>query len=141
MIKKSSLIICFALIANICLFSQTNPIKRISLKKESTEIPSDSLGTTYFYSVSFEVIDTLVLNSATFKLKNSATDSLVNQQNFNLPLVDSIYQTGYFSNGLIKDHNTFFILLGNIKSKEPLMLISDFIDSKNIYYKDILTNE
>lgn len=120
--------------------AQTNPVKHFSLDKEPTQIPSDSLGTTYFYSLSFEVaVDTLT--SATFNLRNLATDSLVNQQVFNLPNTDGIYQTGMFPNGLIKDKNNFYIRLGNFKSKEPLQLVTDFIDSKNTIYKDILTTE
>jgi hypothetical protein len=141
MIKKISIIICFVLIANINLFSQTNPFKRFTLKKEPTEIPSDSLGTTYFYSLSFEVNEPLVLMNAKFKLKNTATDSIINQQLFDLPFNDGIYLTSISPNGLIKDHYNFYILLGNVKSKEPLMLVADFTDSMNLQYKDILTNE
>jgi hypothetical protein len=141
MIKKISIIICFVLIASINLFSQTNPIKRFSLKKESTEIPSDSLGTTYFYSLSFEVNEPLVLMNAKFKLKSSVTDSLINEQSFDLPFNDGVYLTSISPNGLIKDHDNFYILLGNIKSKDPLQLVADFIDSMNLHYNDILTNE
>lgn len=141
MIKKISIIICFVLIASIDLFSQTNPIKRFSLKKESTEILSDSLGTTYFYSLSFEVNQPLVLMNAKFKLKSMATDSLINQQNFDLPFNDGVYLTSVSPNGLIKDHYNFYILLGNIKSKDELLLEADFIDSVNLHYNDILTNE
>ena len=134
----SILALCCLLKTN--LYSQTAPVKHFSLDKESTQIPSDSLGSTYFYSLSFEVsFDTLT--SATFKLRSLTTDSIINQQVFNLPKTDGIYQTGLFPSGLIKDKKNFYIRLGNIKSKEPLLLVTDFIDSKNTIYKDILTTE
>lgn len=121
--------------------AQTIPVQHFSLSKENTQIPSDSLGTTYFYSLSFEsvTIDTLV--SACFKLRGLTTDSLFSTQTFVLPKIDGVYQTGYFANGLIKDKRNFYILLGNIKCNEPLYLLTDFIDSKNKAYSDILTNE
>jgi hypothetical protein len=121
--------------------AQTSPVKHFSLKKEPTEIPADSLGATYFYSLSFEVKNPLVLMSAKFKLKSTATDSLINQQTFDLPFNDGIYLTSISPNGLIKDHYNFYILLGNVKAKEPLILEADFIDSMNLHYNDILTNE
>lgn len=139
--NKIYLILCIVLFINISLYAQHAPVKSFSLKKEPTEIAPDSLGTTYFYSLSFEVPDTLVLASATFKLKGLTTDSLFNQQIFNLPTTDGVYQTGYFPNGLIKDQYTFFILLGNIKSKEQLILVSDFKDSNNIQYNNIHSND
>jgi hypothetical protein len=138
---KKPIFLLLIMLSSGYINAQVNPVKRFSLKKETTEIPSDSLGTTYLYSLSFEVNDNLVLTAANFKLKSLTTDSLINQQTFNLPLIDGVYQTGFSPNGLIKDHNSFFILLGNVKSIEPLMLISDFIDSKSIHYNDILTNE
>jgi hypothetical protein len=140
MIKKS-FIICFFFAANISLFSQTNPIKRLSLKKEPSDIPSDSLGSTYFYSLTFETNEPFVLMSAKFKLKDITTDSIINQQTFDLPFNDGIYLTSISPNGLIKDHYNFYILLGNIKSKDPLILMADFTDSMNLLYNDILTNE
>ena len=140
MFKKIGFIL-FALVLSKIIVAQTIPIKLFSLKKDQSILPSDSLGTAYFYSVTFEVNDTLILKSANLKLKNTKNDSIISQQLFNLPIIDSVYQTGLFQNGLIKDHNSFFILLGNFKSKEPLTVTADFIDSKNIYYKDILTNE
>lgn len=137
--KLKILFIIFFL-TSLEILSQTPPVKHFTLNKENTQIPSDSLGTTYLYSLSFESnIDTLT--SATFKLRGLATDSLFNTQNFNLPKLDGVYQTSYFTNGLIKDKNNYYIILGNIKSNESLQLISDFIDDKNNLYKDILTNE
>lgn len=122
------------------LHSQTAPIKHFALALEQTNIATDSLGETYFYSVRFESnVDTM--RSATFNLRSSANDSIVNKQVFNLPIHDGVYQTGSYPNGLIKDKNSFFILLGNVKAKAPLYLTSEFIDSKNTLYTDILTNE
>ena len=122
--NKLRTILCLLTACAGTVMSQTAPVKHFSLKKEPTQIPADSLGTTWFYSVSFESTDTL--SSVVFKLTGLSTDSVHNTQTFNLPQNDGIYQTGFFPNGLIKDRSGFFILLGNVKSAEDLILISDF---------------
>ncbi len=120
--------------------AQTSPVSRFELQKELNQQLSDSLGTTYLYSLSFEsMVDSL--SSVTFKLRSTATDSLINQQVFSLPHADGVYQTGAYTNGLIKDKNVFFIILGAFKHKDPLILVSDFIDSKNTIYNNIPTND
>lgn len=129
--------VCF----NINIKAQTTPLKSFSLKTELTDIPSDTSGTTLFYSVAIIANDSSDINQVTFKLKSIETDSLINSQTFNIPVADGIYQTGHFANGLIKDGKAIYIILGQIKAKTKLLLYSDIIDTKNLTYNDITTTE
>lgn len=121
--------------------AQTTPLKSFSLKTEPTDIPTDTSGVTLFYSVALIANDSLDLTSINFKLRNVSNDSLINSQTFNIPQTNGVYQTGYFPNGLIKDGKAIYILLGNIKAKENLMLYADIIDDKNKTYLNITTTE
>ncbi len=142
MYSKLVIALLTVFICNTKLTAQSkSPVKRFSLKTEATDVLPDSLGTTVFYSLSFEINNPLVLTSAVFKLKGLVSDSLFNSQTFTLPTTDGIYQTGNCTNGLIKDQHTFFILLGNIKAPESLILVAEFTDSTNKHYQHILTNE
>lgn len=141
MIKKSFTVLLVLSIYSIRAYSQASPVKHFSLKKETTDVAPDSLGTTYLYSTSFEVPDTLTLSAVTFKLRRTDTDSLLIKQNFSLSAVDGIYPTPASLTGLLKDGANYFILLGTLKAPVPLRLVADFTDTRNRHYNQILTNE
>ncbi|MCZ8284840.1 MAG: hypothetical protein O9353_05225 [Bacteroidia bacterium] len=138
---KSNLLLSAAILCCSLLKSQSSPVKLFALKREPTAIPTDSLGSTYFYSIAFETKEGVELSSTVFTLRSIVTDSVIHQQSFNFPQADGVYQTSTFSNGLIRDKNSFFILLGNIKSLEPLRLSADFKDSLDVLYSGIMTNQ
>lgn len=138
---KSNLLLSAAILCCSLLKSQSSPVKLFTLKQEPTAIPIDSLGSTYFYSIAFETREGVELSSTVFTLRSTVTDSVIHQQSFNFPQADGVYQTSTFSNGLIRDKNSFFILLGNIKSLEPLRLSADFKDSLDVLYSGIMTNQ
>lgn len=135
-------ILFFGIILSACSsYSQNSPVKFFTLKQEPTAIPADSAGITNLYTVSFEAKESLVITSVNFKIKGLSTDSIVSERNFDLPQNDGVYEINGISNGLIKDGNNLFIILGNIKSTEPLKVIAEFKDSQQILYPDILTNQ
>ena len=139
--KKSKILLAIIINFSSFAYSQSTPLKALSLKTEPTDIPSDTSGTTLFYSIALIACDSCDINQVTLKLKSIETDSLINTKTFNIPTVDGVYQTEYFTNGLIRDGKAIYILLGNIKSKGILMLYADIRDSKNLTYNDILTTE
>lgn len=138
---KTNLLLSAALLCCTLLKSQSSPVKLFALKQEPSAVQPDSLGSTSFYSIAFETKEGIELSSTVFTLRSIVTDSIIHQQSFNFPQADGVYQTGAFSNGLIRDKNSFFILLGNIKSLEPLRLSADFKDSLDVLYPGIMTNQ
>lgn len=140
MLLFKKLILLALLILSVSIKAQTSPLKSFSLKVEPIEISSDTNGTTYRYSAALIVSDSININQIVFKLKNLSNDSLVNSQTFIIPQQDGIYQTDYAPNGLIKDGNAIYILLGNIKSKHTLYLQADLTDHLNTIYTEVPTN-
>lgn len=138
---KSNIFLLGIILSACSSFSQNTPVKFFTLKQESTAIPADSAGVTNFYTVSFEAKKSFAITSVNFKIKGLLTDSVISQQSFNLPQNDGVYEINGISNALIKDRDNLFIILGNIKSTEPLKVIADFIDSQQVLYPGILTNQ
>lgn len=141
MISKFFTVVLMLMMCSVKLCSQTGPVKHFSLRKEAADIVPDSLGTSYVYSTTFEVPDTLLLSTASFVLKATDTDSVLSRQTFSLPAEDGVYPTPNSVNGLLKDKTIYFILLGTFKSLTPIRLVADFTDVRNVRYMHILTNE
>ena len=138
---RSTIFLSGILLITYSSFSQNSPVKSLILKQEPTSISKDSSGFTNFYSISFEAKDGIILTSVDFALKGQATDSVICQKNFSLPQVDGVYQANNINYALIKDVNNVYIILGNIKSSEPLKLVAGFKDVNNNHYSGILTNQ
>ena len=139
--NKPIFLLCICLLFKISAIAQLSPIKQLLLKKEATQTPADKYGSTWFYTVKFEVVDSINLASVVFNLKSISTGAVVNTQDFILPLNDGAYQNGVFPQGIIKDHKTYYLLLGNVKSLDALTLTADFVDSNKIHYDNIPITE